>query len=154
MKNEFHFWLQVPSLYGNKRKNGELSRHRIGYFKAYKQDDKVYLTGSFIANTQDKFNESKAIELADKRRPINLEELDIDFANGLDIRDVIKKMKLHTKGQDISFLMSPLFRVKNITDIKGIKMVNTIKESEANCLEHNNYELNRIVRLAKNVTNN
>lgn len=153
MKNEFHFYVQIPSLYGNCRKDGQLSRHRIGYFTAYNKDGKVYLTGSLIANKQDKFDVAKAKELANKRKPIGM--IEQDFNGDLDIRDILKRMKMHTRGQDLSLLLSPLYRLRKIQDLKGgMKIVESVRQSETACLERNNYELNRIVKLAKNVTDN
>lgn len=152
-KNEFHFYVQIPSIYGNYRKDGQLSRHRVGYFKAFNKDGKVYLTGSFIANKEDRFDLDKAKELAEQRRPIGMVEQ--DFNGELDIRDILKRMKMHTRGQDLSLCLSPLYRLRKIQDLKGgMKIVETVRQSETACLERNNYELNRIVRLAKNVSNN
>lgn len=152
-KNEFHFYVKIPSVYGNDRKDGQLSRHRIGYFKASNKDGKILLTGSLISNKQDRFDLKKGKELAEQRKPLEITEKDL---NGeLDIRDIIKRMKLHTKGQDLSLIMSPIYRLKKLTDLRGgMKVVEKVQKSELACLERNNFELNRIIKLAKNVTNN
>lgn len=155
MKKEFFFYVQVPSIYGNKRKNGELSRHRIGIIKAINIDNKVLVTGSLISNKKDIFKRDVGFEIISKRFKENKNVIEIKDANKeYDIRDIIKQCKITTKDQDINLLMSPLNRLRNIKDIHGRQAVTDIQTSEGSCLEHNNYELNRIIKLAANVTNN
>jgi hypothetical protein len=62
---------------------------------------------------------------------------------------------MHTRGQDVNLMLSPLHRLRKIQDLKGgMKIVDSVRQSESACLERNNYELNRIIRLAKDVSDN
>lgn len=149
MKKEFFFYVYVPSIYGNKRKDGSLSRHRIGVIKAANIDNKVIVTGSLISNKKDIFLREKGFKLIEERIKNKKNLLEIkDPTQEVDIRDIIKECKLTTKEQDVNLLMSPLNKIKSIKDLIGREVVKDIQSSESRCLDHNNYELNRIIKLA------
>lgn len=148
---ETYFYVKVPSLYGNQRKDGQLSRHRIGAIKAFNVDGELFVTGSLIANKEDIFKRDKAFKLIEDRmreryKVIHVKKDEIDT---LDIRDVIKKCDICLKGQDLNLLMSPLFKLRNLKDITG--KIKVIQESEADCLEDNNHKLKKTLKSVLNV---